>query len=90
MKLNDKLKKLDESEPFGREVGTEGFGPKQKRGFAMLDPEQRKAVAAAGGRAVKPHNRSFSQDRDLAAAAGKKGGTNGHGGGRPKKETVDD
>lgn len=44
------------------------------RGFLSLSPEQRKAVAASGGKAVQKANRAFSQDHELARAAGKKGG----------------
>lgn len=44
------------------------------RGFASLSPERRREIAARGGAAVKPENRSFSQDRALAAGAGSKGG----------------
>jgi uncharacterized protein len=47
---------------------------KKKRGFACLSPEKRAEIAAKGGRAVKPQNRSFSRNRLLAAAAGHKGG----------------
>lgn len=45
-----------------------------KRGFASLDKEKLREIAASGGRAVSPENRSFSQDRMLASAAGRKGG----------------
>lgn len=44
------------------------------RGFASLSPERRREIAARGGAAVAPENRSFSRDRDLAAGAGSKGG----------------
>jgi uncharacterized protein len=64
--------------------------PKRKRGFATLTPEHRKLIAAAGGRAVPAHKRSFSIDGNLAANAGRKGGSVGHGGGRPKKDTNHD
>lgn len=54
------------------------------RGFASMTPEKRKAIAAKGGASVPAHKRSFSKKEGLAAAAGKKGGAAGHGGGRPK------
>lgn len=60
--------------------------PKSKRGFASMDPDRRREIARQGGAAVRPEHRSFSQDRDLAAAAGRKGGENSKGGGRPKGE----
>ncbi len=44
------------------------------RGFASLTPERRIELARMGGAAVPSAKRSFSQDRDLARAAGKKGG----------------
>lgn len=44
------------------------------RGFAAMSLEKRRAIAASGGRAVPADKRSFSTSRDLAAAAGAKGG----------------
>lgn len=49
--------------------------PPSTRGFASLTPDQRRAVAAKGGKAVPPEKRSFSVNSALAAAAGKKGGS---------------
>ncbi len=70
------------------EVGAEIMAerPKQRRGFAAMDPEKRRAIAKLGGTSVPDHKRSYSQNRDLAAAAGRKGGKSSHGGGRPRKE----
>jgi general stress protein YciG len=45
-----------------------------KKGFAGMTPERRKEVAAKGGKSVKPENRSFATNRDLASKAGRKGG----------------
>lgn len=59
--------------------------PKQHRGFAAMTPERQLEIARKGGAAVKPERRSFSQDRDLAAEAGRRGGLASHGGGRPKR-----
>jgi len=47
---------------------------KVPRGLATLTPERRREIAAMGGRSVPADKRSFSQDRELAAAAGRKGG----------------
>lgn len=58
--------------------------PNGKRGFAGMDPVKQREIAAMGGRGVKPEKRSFSLNRALAAEAGRKGGKNSHGGGRPK------
>lgn len=54
-----------------------------KRGFAAMSPEKRLAIARKGGASVPSHKRSFSLNRDLATEAGRKGGVNSHGGGRP-------
>ena len=53
------------------------------RGFASLTPERRQQIAAQGGAAVPAHKRSFATNRELAAAAGKKGGEAGRT--HPKK-----
>ena len=45
-----------------------------KRGFASMDPEKRREIASKGGKSVPSEKRSFSQNRDLASQAGKKGG----------------
>lgn len=47
---------------------------KSKRGFASMDPEKQRELARKGGASVAPQNRSFAQNRDLAASAGRKGG----------------
>jgi general stress protein YciG len=49
--------------------------PKSRRGFACVDPEKHREIARRGGSAVPAEKRSFSQNPDLAAAAGRKGGT---------------
>lgn len=51
--------------------------PKQRRGFAAMDAETRRRIAAKGGASVPADKRSFSKDRDLAATAGRKGGLAG-------------
>jgi len=47
---------------------------KSKRGFASMSPDRRREIARMGGASVPPSKRSFSQNRDLASAAGKFGG----------------
>ena len=47
---------------------------KQRRGFARMSPETRRQVASKGGAAQAPSDRAFSRDRELAVAAGRKGG----------------
>lgn len=63
--------------------------PKQRRGFAAMTLEARTAIARLGGASLRPEQRSFSQDNDLAVRAGRKGGENSHGGGRRAKGTVE-
>lgn len=53
-----------------------------RRGFAAMDPERRREIARRGGSSVPNDKRSFSQNRDLAANAGRKGGKTSRGGGR--------
>lgn len=49
-----------------------------RRGFASMTPERRREIARMGGAAVPEEKRSFSQDRDLARDAGRKGGSQSH------------
>ncbi len=58
-----------------------------RRGFGAMDKERQREIARKGGKSVPDDKRSFSQDRDLAAAAGRKGGSASHGGGRRRKVT---
>jgi general stress protein YciG len=44
------------------------------RGFASMDEERQREIASKGGRSVPAEKRSFSQDRELASEAGRKGG----------------
>lgn len=57
-----------------------------KRGFASMDPERQREIARKGGASVPSEKRSFSQDRGLAAQAGRKGGEASHGTRRPDGE----
>jgi uncharacterized protein len=47
---------------------------RSKRGFASMSPERQREIARMGGKSVPSEKRSFSQDRDLASKAGRKGG----------------
>jgi general stress protein YciG len=49
-------------------------GNTSNRGFASMTMEKRREIASKGGKAVPAEKRSFSQDRDLASTAGRKGG----------------
>jgi uncharacterized protein len=44
------------------------------RGFASMPGDRQKKIASMGGKAVPDEKRSFSQNRALAQAAGRKGG----------------
>ncbi len=50
------------------------------RGFASMDEQKQREIASKGGRSVAAQDRSFSQNRELAAQAGRKGGQASHGG----------
>lgn len=45
-----------------------------KRGFASMTPERRREIASKGGKSVKPENRAYARDKDLASRSGRKGG----------------
>jgi len=49
-------------------------GRTSNRGFASMDQERQRQIASMGGKAVPDSKRSFSQNRLLAAQAGRKGG----------------
>ncbi len=49
-------------------------GGKSSRGFASMDRIKQREIARKGGESVPNEKRSFSQNRQLAAAAGRKGG----------------
>ena len=49
-------------------------GRTSHRGFASMDHEKQRQIASMGGKAVPDSKRSFSQNRALAAQAGRKGG----------------
>ena len=55
---------------------------KSLRGFAVMSPEKRRAIARKGGAAVPAEKRSFSKNHDLAVRAGSIGGKSS---GRPVK-----
>jgi uncharacterized protein len=49
--------------------------PTSRRGFASMDPERQREIASKGDKSVPAEKRSLSQNRDLAAQAGRKGGS---------------
>ena len=50
-----------------------------------MDPARQREIARKGGASVPREKRSFSQDRGLAAQAGRKGGEASHGTRRPNE-----
>jgi general stress protein YciG len=48
--------------------------PKSKRGFAAMSPEQRRAIAAKGGKTAHEKGKAFKFDSEKAREAGKIGG----------------
>ena len=67
---------------------TETTKPKSRRGFASMTPERRREIAARGGAAVPADKRSFARNSDLAASAGRTGGQNSRGGGKPARKAA--
>lgn len=65
---------------------TEETQPKKPRGLAAVSPERRAEISRMGGLSVPAEKRMFAKDRDLAASAGRIGGSNGTGP-QKKKET---
>lgn len=61
---------------------------KKKQGFASMSVEDRKRVAAMGGRAAHFQGKAHEWTSDEARRAGRKGGEASHGGGRKAKATV--
>lgn len=64
----------DNTPRLGSQMNQDQQKPKSKRGFAAMSPERRREIASKGGKSVPAEKRSFSQNTDLAAAAGHKGG----------------
>jgi general stress protein YciG len=71
----------DVEEP-GMTPPTDDARPTTRRGFAAMDPDRRREIAKRGGASVPGEKRSFAQNRDLAADAGRMGGAASRGGGR--------
>lgn len=49
--------------------------PKAKRGFAAMSKEKQLEISRKGGAALKPEQRSYFKNRQLAIEAGRKGGS---------------
>jgi uncharacterized protein len=66
--------RLSESHDLGRRQFMAKGNSTSNRGFASMDEERQREIASKGGRSVPAEKRSFSQDRELASEAGRKGG----------------
>ena len=49
--------------------------PKQKRGFASMDPERQREIAALGGKSAHEQGKAHEYTPEEARTAGKAGGT---------------
>jgi uncharacterized protein len=54
--------------------------PKERRGFAAMDPEKQKAIAAKGGKVAHAKGTAHQWDSAEASKAGRKGGLASRGG----------
>jgi hypothetical protein len=63
-----------------------------RRGFAVMDKEKQRAIAAKGGRSQGKENNSgnFANNREKARAAGRKGGQASHGSGSKRSDATDE
>jgi uncharacterized protein len=62
---------------------------KEERGFASMDPERVREIAREGGIAAHKSGNAHEFTSDEARQAGRKGGSNSHGGGRKKNRGQD-
>jgi general stress protein YciG len=61
--------------------------PKQRRGFAAMDPAKRKAIASKGGKAARASGRAHKFTSGQAKTVGAKGGWAAHQSGRAHQFT---
>lgn len=63
-----------------------------RRGFAVMDKDKQRAIAAKGGRSQGKENNSgnFANNREKARAAGRKGGQASHGSRRSGTSSLSD
>lgn len=58
---------------------------RSKRGFAAMDAAKQREIARQGGRIVHERGTGHEWTPEEARVAGRIGGKNSHGGGRPKR-----
>lgn len=61
-----------------KELDTKPEIPKAKRGFALLDPEKRRALSSKGGTVAQARGTAHRFTKEEAAEAGRKGGRAAH------------
>lgn len=59
--------------------------PRSNRGFASMDPEKQREIAAKGGRAAHAKGTAHEFTSEEAREAGRKGGQNSRGGRRSQQ-----
>jgi uncharacterized protein len=57
-------------------MNTTTNAPKRGRGFAVMDPQRQREIAALGGRAAHEKGTAHQFTSEEAREAGRKGGTN--------------
>lgn len=60
--------------------------PRSNRGFASMDPEKQREIAAKGGRAAHAKGTAHEFTSEEAREAGRKGGQNSRGGRRSQPQ----
>jgi uncharacterized protein len=70
----DIARKGGQSSHGGQDRDESSRGNTSNRGFASMDDDRQHNIASKGGQSVPDEKRSFSQDRELASEAGRKGG----------------
>jgi general stress protein YciG len=60
------------------------------RGFASMDPEKQREICRKGGLRAHAKGMAHEWTSDEARVAGRAGGKASRGGGRPKKQEVED
>lgn len=68
------MQNQQDGQPQGQTVQGQDQSDTSDRGFAAMNEDTQRDIAGEGGQSVPDEERSFSQDRELAAEAGRKGG----------------
>ena len=74
----------------GIKTTTDTPKPKQRRGFAAMSLEKRRALAAAGGKASHAKGTGHKWTTEEAREAGRRGGAASHASGKGHRWTVEE